>query len=189
MGDDEEGGLQVAGQQLPEPGQGPGFHVLEAFAPGDARRLERSRRRASSWLGYCSMIYCEGEALPGTEINLPELWNYLRGKTPAPADDLGAAPKEQVRSEPWLIPHKRRPPELRRQFPQLPFARRPRPDIVVAVVAVGMAVGHLAVAHLPDKGRWGKGDAAWASTSFGDASWPINTSCRKTLQVQAVVSS
>src|SRR5208337_3451357 len=45
-----------------------------------------------------------------------------------------------------------RPPELRRQSLQLPFALGREADVVVAVVAMGVALGHLAVAHQVEAG-------------------------------------
>ena len=83
-------------------------------------------------------------------MDLPELRDDLRRQVPPPADDLrpGQGPG-QVRG---IDPGQGHARKLRRQVFKLahPFIRQA--DVVVAVVPVGMAVGHLAVAHQVDAG-------------------------------------
>ena len=71
-------------------------------------------------------------------------------RLPAPADDLGAFDGAgEVRG---VDPGQGRGRELGRQVLELPDALGREADVVVAVVAVGVAFGHPAVAHQIEPG-------------------------------------
>ena len=92
----------------------------------------------------------EGQALPGAEVDLAELRDRLGRQLPAPADDPGAGDGAgEVRG---VDPGQGRGRELGRQVLELPDALGREADIVVAVVAVGVAFGHPAVAHQVEPG-------------------------------------
>ena len=63
-------------EQLLELRQGPGPHVLEAFAAGDAE-VGQVPEALLQFGGELRHDLGEGEALPGAEVDLPELRDGL----------------------------------------------------------------------------------------------------------------
>ena len=74
---------RCSADELVEPGQDPGAHVQEAFAPGDAEAGEVPEA-GLEFGGVARGDLGEAQAFPDPEVDLPELRDDLRAPGPAP---------------------------------------------------------------------------------------------------------
>ena len=96
VGHNDEGFLKVLGDELVKPGQDPGTHVQEAFAPGNPEAGEVPEP-GLEFGGVALGNLGEAQAFPGPEMNLPELRDVRRQVTPRLM--ISAPIKARLRSE------------------------------------------------------------------------------------------
>ena len=98
VGHNDEGLLKVLIDELVKPGQDPGTHVQEAFAPGNAEAGEVPEA-GLEFGGVALGDLGEAQAFPGPEVDLPELRDDLCGARSRPRLMISAPVKARVRSE------------------------------------------------------------------------------------------